>query len=198
MAEIENMTFSCYARVENISPEIAKKLAYAGFTKVKMGIETSNSEMKRALNKEFTSKCAKNAVDTLRNEGIFSHTSFQIGFPEDTTADIDETIKLAKYLNPDYAYFFLFVPYPDTPLYKTLKDKVKTTDPQELWLFNPTLYYNNFSKIEILRELGRTWYEFYKERVSLTEPVINTPNDVVVYVNDLQKKIYSSRDKVKF
>ena len=48
-------------------------------------------------------------------------TFFILGLPHETEATINQTIKFAIKLDPDYANFFITVPYPGTELYEMAK-----------------------------------------------------------------------------
>ena len=48
-----------------------------------------------------------------------------VGVPGDTPASIERTIDLARELEPDFAKFTVFVPYPGTVDYATLKAQGK-------------------------------------------------------------------------
>jgi len=74
-----------------------------------------------AVGKRITIEQAKKAVKIVKDAGIQVLGSFIIGFIQDTTETIKETIKFAKSLNLDYAEFSILTPYPGTPIYDYAK-----------------------------------------------------------------------------
>jgi radical SAM superfamily enzyme YgiQ (UPF0313 family) len=53
-----------------------------------------------------------------REAGIFSMAYFILGLPGETRETIDETIRFAREINPDYVNFHVATPFPGTELYE--------------------------------------------------------------------------------
>lgn len=113
-----SFTWGCYNRAELNDLETFKAMKKGGCLKIKYGVESSNPEFAKMMWKDSVLANIQTAVINTRKAGIFVHNSYQIGLPNETHASIRGTLELAKHLNPDYAYFFLFIPYKGTPMYK--------------------------------------------------------------------------------
>jgi radical SAM superfamily enzyme YgiQ (UPF0313 family) len=91
-----------------------------------------------------------------------------IGSPEETKEDIEQTIKLARDLKPDFANFGITTPYPATDLY-TLGLQ-RGILPRDYWQefaekptedFQPLVWEENFKKDELMGFLKRAYRSFY-------------------------------------
>ena len=49
---------------------------------------------------------------------------YVLGLPEDTRESIEETVRYAKQLNTHVAQFFVFTPFPGTPVYENCEATV--------------------------------------------------------------------------
>jgi radical SAM superfamily enzyme YgiQ (UPF0313 family) len=192
----------CYARVEEVNSEICKFLFKSGFRKIKFGIESGNLSELKLLNKQSIYSKAYRAVRCAKKAGIFVHNSYQIGFPNTTNETCEQTLKFAKKINPNYAYFFLFVPYPGTPIYEKVKPYITSKKPSDYWLFSSVIKYKFLTKQEIYNWLYKMWYEFYRNHkgIEIEYKAIEDkkPTDIVNLINEIRKKIYSGEDKIDF
>ena len=61
-----------------------------------------------------------NVLNNIKEQGISTVTSFILGFPDETCADIKQTMKVSLFLPLDFASFNIFTPFPGSEFYKTL------------------------------------------------------------------------------
>ena len=75
------------------------------------------------MNKKVTVQQAKEAVRITRDSGLMCGTTFMFGYPGETKESIRETVEFCKelLLSP---HIFFTTPYPGTPLYKEVRDRV--------------------------------------------------------------------------
>ncbi len=111
----------CQTRVDRVNPELLKKMRSAGCFLIAYGIESGNQEILNKMKKGTTVEHAVNAVKWAKAAGLTVDTFFILGLPHETEATINQTIKFAIKLDPDYANFFITVPYPGTELYEMAK-----------------------------------------------------------------------------
>ena len=64
---------------------------------------------------------AARAFADARAVGIDTRAFCMIGFPEETPAMVEETLRLVERCEPDQVQFCAVTAYPGTPLYKMLK-----------------------------------------------------------------------------
>jgi radical SAM superfamily enzyme YgiQ (UPF0313 family) len=112
------VAWTCRARLDRLTPELAGLMKRAGCTRVQLGVEAATEEALAVLGKNITTDQARQAVAMLRRAGLPSAAYFMIGLPTDrSVADIRHTVGFAVDLDPDYAVFNVLVPYPHTKLY---------------------------------------------------------------------------------
>jgi anaerobic magnesium-protoporphyrin IX monomethyl ester cyclase len=118
-----NLPWSCNARVNEVDSEIIGLMSKAGCQQMSFGIESGNQHILNVLNKGIRLEQAEKAMSLARQAGITTIGLFMIGMPNETIDDAMETIHFAKKINPDYANYFAFMPFPGTQLfYDALKD----------------------------------------------------------------------------
>jgi len=107
----------CQTRVDRVDSELLKKMKTAGCFLIAYGIESGNQDILNRIKKGTTLKQAVNAVRWAKQAGMIVDTFFIFGLPCETKDTINQTINFAVRLDPDYANFFIAVPYPGTELY---------------------------------------------------------------------------------
>ena len=112
------------ARADNLTdPAFVHRLRKAGCWMLAMGIETESEDIRKDMVKKLERKKIELAIKNMRDAGIRSFAFFIFGYPGETIASINQTIKYAIDLDPDFANFYPAVPYPGTELYnKVVKD----------------------------------------------------------------------------
>ncbi|MDI6735956.1 MAG: radical SAM protein [bacterium] len=106
------------ARVNNIDYGLLLKLREAGCIWIHYELGTGTQRMLDLLKKEFTVEQIQSAIKLTNDVRITSSVDIMFGFPEETKEDILKTIKFVNKLNPDFAYFSLIIPHPNTEIYK--------------------------------------------------------------------------------
>lgn len=103
-------------RVDLVDFDLLKLMKRAGCIRVRYGIESGNNRILKFMNKGITLDQARHAFKWTKEIGMETFAYFMIGYPTETPATIDDTIKFAKELNPDWAMFTVTMPLPNTPL----------------------------------------------------------------------------------
>lgn len=114
-------------RVKPLDEELLKLVKKAGCVRVCYGIESGNDKALQLLRKNFTTEDVRRAVKTAHEAGLDVDGMFMIGLPEETEESIKRTIDFAIELNPRYAIFNIFVPYPGCDLWDILMSQNKIT-----------------------------------------------------------------------
>ncbi len=157
------------ARVNTVDEEVLSLLKKAGCQRIHYGIEAGTQKILNVLRKGITLKIVEEAVKLTKRAGIQILAYFMIGNPTETKEDIEQTIKLAKKINPDYINVSITTPFPATDLYYLgLKTGVIKKDywqdfaenPQES--FVPPLWTENFTREELIDILKKFYKSFYK------------------------------------
>ncbi|MCX9014280.1 MAG: radical SAM protein [Candidatus Methanoperedens sp.] len=103
-------------RADLIDEEILQLYVKAGGQNVCLGTESGNLQVFSLVNKGESLEEIINAAKLIRKYNLEFGLCFVIGLPEDTLEKHRDSIKLAKYLNVDYAYWNMCTPWPGTKI----------------------------------------------------------------------------------
>ncbi len=120
--------WECLSRADNMSVELAEKMKRAGCCRVFFGIESGNDEILKIIEKRFSTKQARTAVENVVSAGINAGAFFIIGYPGETNETILDTINFSTSLPLDYLSYTLPYPILGTGLYEKVKDKLTSDD----------------------------------------------------------------------
>lgn len=105
-------------RIDTIDKEMLKLMKESGCYQLTFGIESGNERvLHKIIRKPINLKKIKPIIDEVKRLGILVHLFFMIGLPTETKKEMLETLKFAKYLNPDSASFAIATPLPGSDLY---------------------------------------------------------------------------------
>ncbi len=113
------ITWSCYARVNTVDPELLKKMKRAGCWNIFFGLEAGDQKLLNNIRKGATLEQIRKAIRWVHESGIESRGSFMLGLPGETPELAKKTVEFAKSLGLDYAQFCINTPFPGTELYNT-------------------------------------------------------------------------------
>ena len=122
----ERMDFQwiCEGRVDNCSKELLKKMVKAGLKIMYFGIENANQRILEYFNKAVTPQQSENAVKTARKAGVDVIVgSFIVGAPDETKAEIQNTINFAKRLPIDVPQFNILCAHPGNDIWNEMQAK---------------------------------------------------------------------------
>lgn len=122
-----NFKWSCYARVNHITPELVDLMEKTGCRFIQFGVESGNQEVLNKISKNITLEQVRKATKIVKKAGLKLMCDFMIGLPGDTEETVNQTIEFAKELNPDLAFFSITTPFPGTTLYEDYRklDRLK-------------------------------------------------------------------------
>lgn len=116
-----DLRWTCYTRVDRVSPELLSLMKRAGCWSVAYGLESGNEESLKLIKKGATLKQNTEAVAMTKEAGLEAIGSFILCLPGEDEAMTRNTIRFAKKLKLDTVVFFLPVPFPGTELYEICK-----------------------------------------------------------------------------
>jgi anaerobic magnesium-protoporphyrin IX monomethyl ester cyclase len=100
----------------------------AGLVHVSLGTEAAAQLKLDQFNKETKVEENKEAIRLLREADIFVEAQFIVGLDNETPETLEETFQMAWDWQPDLANWAMYTPWPFTPLFQELKDKVEIFD----------------------------------------------------------------------
>lgn len=112
------------ARPDELDAERVDAAAAAGAALLKVGVDCGSPRHIERIGKARDGAAwvaaAEAAFARLNAAGIGSVALFMVGLPDETDAEVEASIALARRLRPDYVQVQVFTPYPDTALWAEL------------------------------------------------------------------------------
>ena len=96
-------------RVTDADMDLFKKMKKAGVKSIEFGIESGNQEILDYYDKKITLDAIRKAVRLSKKIGFLTVGNFIIGAPIETEQHIEDTIRFAKELNLDFAFFYPYM-----------------------------------------------------------------------------------------
>ncbi len=116
--------FSINARVETMTQERVEQLASAGCRHIIYGVESGSPRIRKAvLKRPVEDRQFEQVFRWTQQAGILATANYMLGIPGETAADIEKTLALHRQLDPDDFGFFVFHPYPGTPLHRLCRER---------------------------------------------------------------------------
>lgn len=107
-----------------LDKELIKKMKKSGCYRLSFGIETGSLKTQEFINKtQLNLEKAKDIIKYCNRIGIWTNSTFIIGFPHETLEDIKTTINYALDSDLDFVVFFIATPFPGTELYNIYKNE---------------------------------------------------------------------------
>lgn len=104
-------------RAERMDEELMALMAQAGVHTVTVAVESASERMQRVIRKNLKLPKVPCFLAMAKRHRMRTQAFFIIGFPEETLAEIRQTIRYARGLKDlDYAFFSFATPYPGTEL----------------------------------------------------------------------------------
>lgn len=111
-----NLFWSCLGHVNEVDDEVLQWMKKAGCQTIYLGIESGSPRILDLINKKASINEIRKGVEKIKAHKISVTGSFILGLPTETKEDMEKTIDFALNLPLDGVTFFIFTPYPNTPL----------------------------------------------------------------------------------
>jgi anaerobic magnesium-protoporphyrin IX monomethyl ester cyclase len=111
-----------YARVDTVREDQLALFKRAGINWLALGIEASNQEIRKSIDKgRFETVNIRDIVTLIKSYDINIVGNYIFGFPEDTIKTMQDTLDLATELNTEHSNFYPCQALPGSPLYYEAK-----------------------------------------------------------------------------
>ncbi|MFH1202706.1 MAG: radical SAM protein [Candidatus Omnitrophota bacterium] len=165
--------FQCYngLRVDNVTPELLKKMKKAGCFFLAFGCETGNPDVMKVIKKSITLEQVRNAVNWANAAGIKNCVNFIVGHTQETYEQAKETLEFASSLKTNYINFSNLIPYPETEAFDWAKENANFLVPIDAYLMNISTYDNQpiFETKEFTsqerREISEKGHDLYYHKI---------------------------------
>lgn len=130
--EICNMMISSNLNVKWATPngvavwtldkELLLKMKESGYYRLTLGIESAAEETLKLIGKPVNLQKANQIIKISNKIGLWTHSTFIFGFPDEQMSSIIKTINFAKESGLDFTSFYIATPYPGTKLYDAFQE----------------------------------------------------------------------------
>jgi radical SAM superfamily enzyme YgiQ (UPF0313 family) len=111
-----NMNWSCLGHANEVDDEVLSLMKEAGCRTIYLGIESGSPRILELIHKNVSIEEMNKAVKLIKKHKMSVVGSFILGLPTETQREVDMTVDLALTMPLDGVSFFIFTPYPNTPL----------------------------------------------------------------------------------
>ncbi len=101
-----------------LDKEVLRKMKRSGFYRITFGIESGCPKTLKFIRKPMFLDKARAMIKTANDIGLWTHSTFIIGFPEETRPEIEETISWTIKSDLDFVSYYIATPYPGTDLHQ--------------------------------------------------------------------------------
>ncbi len=115
------LTWSATTRVNLVDPLLLRAMQEAGLGTVIFGVESGDDAILRAIGKGIRTDDVVRALEWAREAGLMTVCDFMLGFPEDTPASLERTLRFMERIAPlvdSFSALGVVIPLPGTPLYE--------------------------------------------------------------------------------
>ncbi|MFN3144228.1 MAG: magnesium-protoporphyrin IX monomethyl ester anaerobic oxidative cyclase [Paracoccaceae bacterium] len=150
--------------------ELLKFYRKAGLVHVSLGTEAAAQMKLDIFNKETKVEENKTAIRLLREADIFVEAQFIVGLDNETKETLEETYRMAWDWQPDLANWAMYTPWPFTPLFQELKDKVEIFDFSKYNFVTPIMKPKALTRGELLDGVMKNYRRFYMKKALFHYP----------------------------
>jgi len=111
------ITYRCFARADTLSEPMCETLVRTGCNHVAVGVESGSEVILRAMRKGLTPSTIRDGLKNAHRAGLRIRIYLMVGFPGESDATIDETIRFLDSVPFDEFVVYPTIPYPGTPLF---------------------------------------------------------------------------------
>ena len=168
----EKVKWGINTRVTDIyrDRELLKFYRRAGLVHVSLGTEAAAQLKLDRFNKETKVSENKEAIRLLREADIFVEAQFIVGLDNETPETLEETFQMAWDWQPDLANWAMYTPWPFTPLFAEIKDKVEVFDYSKYNFVTPIMAPEAMDRATLLDRVMHNYRRFYMRKALFYYP----------------------------
>ncbi len=154
--------FTVETHLQNMVPDLAKKLAAAGMDMVKVGVESVDPEVLKSA-RRFTMKQEeeRKRIAELEALGVKITTHYILAMPADTEETCRATVRYACGLNTLFAQISVFTPYPGTPAYADFDGRIEARTSEDFTQYDLVFRHDNLSAARVRKLLSEAYRTYY-------------------------------------
>ncbi|MBZ9570980.1 B12-binding domain-containing radical SAM protein [Methanobrevibacter sp. TMH8] len=160
-----DVSFVASSRVNTVDKSLLESLKNVGMKTLYCGVESGSQRVLDLMKKGITLQQARDAFKTAKEVGVDVIGSFILGYPGETSKEMDETINFSIELDPDYSQYSILTPFPGTPIHSQLNDGnlLSTNGWDDYTVLKSVINYEKLglSKSFVERKLAKAYIKFY-------------------------------------
>ncbi len=151
------LTWSCYGRIDTVTPGMLGAIREAGCVQVEYGIESCSDRVLAAIDKKVNVLRIKDVVRMTKKAGLRVLGSFVMGLPEEDENDLEKSIGTASALNLDFVTCYFATPYPGSQLFEraVAENRIVETDLSRWYIRNAGIWRVNLDPDTLARYRSR-------------------------------------------
>lgn len=181
-----DISWSCFARVDTVNPDILRLMKEAGCHQICYGFESADEDILKAINKKIDTDKSFRAALWTKEAGIDIRGAFMLGNPGETEDSLRRTLEYSKKLGIQFATYNITTPFPGTALYDSAvtNGSLKHTAWSFYDLAHPVLELQTVSSEVIQDYYYRAYKEFYFRHVYILQRLfsIRTKDEIKAYI----------------
>lgn len=118
-----DVNWGALARVDTVTEQVIKSMKEAGCLVLQFGFESGSQRILDFLRKGTKVGQAIETARLCRENGILIFANYMMGIPTETEADLQDTYRLMKTINPEIHAGSYFSPIPGSDLYEYCKER---------------------------------------------------------------------------
>jgi anaerobic magnesium-protoporphyrin IX monomethyl ester cyclase len=129
-----SVRWSATARVTEAQPPLLAAMKRAGCLQITFGVESGDDQTLRRIRKGIRKRNVTRALEAAKEAGLRTACNFMFGFPEESVAAIERTLRFMEEIAPLVDCFSpagVLIPMPATPVYEASHEHYGFT---EWWL----------------------------------------------------------------
>jgi len=127
------IVWGCETKLGHMNREDLQMMYDSGCRWIYFGVESGSPEMQERIHKGINLATIDRDIQNCREIGISSHCGIIVGFPDETEAQIRDSVRLMLRLNANLTQATIYYPIPGTEFCNYLVDSGRLTLPQTLW-----------------------------------------------------------------
>ncbi len=161
-----DFTWSANAR-DDVKYDVLKVMKESGCRELCVGFESASNAVLKQVKKGSVMENARKFMKNANKAGVIIHGCFMVGNSGDTKETLEQTLEMAKDLNPLTAQFYPIMAYPGTEAYEEAKKSGElASDNFDKWLdkdghHNTTVIRKGLTSQELVDFCDRSRREFY-------------------------------------
>ncbi len=169
-----------------LNEKLIEKMKKSGCYRLTFGLESGNSDTLNFIGKHYNYEHARTIIRHANKIGLWTISTFIIGFPLETISSITDTINRSIDSDIDFAVYYIAAPFPGTKLYDVFEE-------QGLFHSSYTSIFSGgsdtkyFTKEELKELQGKAYSQFLRSRLP------TFPLRVLRKINSFEDLIYAAK-----